>query len=292
MSASHTRLNITAGIASSTVALTLVALKLWALGETGALSIAASLVDSGLDLMVSLTGLAAIVYAARPPDEDHPFGHSSAEDLAALGQSLFILLAAAVIGTAAARRLLTDSPPELASEGRGMIVMAISIVLTLALVLWQRYVATRTGNRVVRADSLHYVGDLIPNIGAILSLWAASRFGLTAVDSVVAIGASGVLIVGALSIGRGAWNALMDREADPQIVRDIERLAANWPGIDAYHDLRTRTAGSKIFVNIHVEIDGRLTLTEAHDIGAGLRHAIIDRYPQADVIIHHDPVRY
>lgn len=292
MSASHTRLNITAGIASSTVALTLVALKLWALGETGALSIAASLVDSGLDLMVSLTGLAAIVYAARPPDEDHPFGHSSAEDLAALGQSLFILLAAAVIGTAAARRLLTDSPPELASEGRGMIVMAISIVLTLALVLWQRYVATRTGNRVVSADSLHYVGDLIPNIGAILSLWAASRFGLTAVDSVVAIGASGVLIVGALSIGRGAWNALMDREADPQIVRDIERLAANWPGIDAYHDLRTRTAGSKIFVNIHVEIDGRLTLTEAHDIGAGLRHAIIDRYPQADVIIHHDPVRY
>ena len=292
MSASHTRLNITAGIASSTVALTLVALKLWALGETGALSIAASLVDSGLDLMVSLTGLAAIVYAARPPDEDHPFGHSSAEDLAALGQSLFILLAAAVIGTAAARRLLTDSPPELASEGRGMIVMAISIVLTLALVLWQRYVATRTGNRVVRADSLHYVGDLIPNIGAILSLWAASRFGLTAVDSVVAIGASGVLIVGALSIGRGAWNALMDREADPQIVRDIERLAANWPGIDAYHDLRTRTAGSKIFVNIHVEIDGRLPLTEAHDIGAGLRHAIIDRYPQADVIIHHDPVRY
>ncbi|WP_116134960.1 cation diffusion facilitator family transporter [Tropicimonas sp. IMCC34043] len=292
MTTELTRLNITAGIASTSVALTLVALKLWALAETGALSIAASLVDSGLDLMVSLAGLAAMIYAARPPDDDHTFGHSSAEDLAALGQSVFILIAAGVIGTAAARRLLSDTPPELAAEGRGMLVMAISILLTLALVVWQRYVARRTGSRVVSADSLHYVGDLIPNIGAIVSLWAAQRFGLGAIDSVVAIGAAGILAVGAINIGSGAWDALMDRNADPEIIRGIEDLARSWPGIEGFHDLRTRTAGSKIFVNIHVEIDGRLPLTIAHDIGAGLRHAILDRYPQTDVIIHHDPVRY
>ena len=85
-----TRLNVSAGLASVTVAGTLVALKLWALAATGALSVAASLADSAMDLMVSLGGLAAMIYAARPPDEDHAFGHTSAEDLAALGQSLFI----------------------------------------------------------------------------------------------------------------------------------------------------------------------------------------------------------
>ncbi|HBR99401.1 MAG TPA: hypothetical protein DD979_18790 [Gammaproteobacteria bacterium] len=82
---SHKKLNLSAGMASVSVALVLVGLKLWALGQTGALSVAASLADSAMDLMVSLGGLAAIWYAARPADEDHAFGHTSAEDLAALG---------------------------------------------------------------------------------------------------------------------------------------------------------------------------------------------------------------
>ena len=130
-------LNLSAGIASVTVAVTLVALKLWALGATGALSVAASLADSALDLMVSLGGLAAIAYAAKPADEDHAFGHSSAEDLAALGQSAFILVSAGVIGWAAAARLLSGTATELAAEGRGIAVMVVSLLLTAALVLWQ-----------------------------------------------------------------------------------------------------------------------------------------------------------
>ena len=92
-----TRLNISAGLLSVTVAAVLVAAKLWALAETGSLAVAATLADSALDLMMSLGGLAAIAYAAKPADDDHNFGHTSAEDLAALGQSLFILVSAAVI---------------------------------------------------------------------------------------------------------------------------------------------------------------------------------------------------
>ncbi|ALG89276.1 MULTISPECIES: cation diffusion facilitator family transporter [Actibacterium] len=281
-------MNLSAGVASVAVAFVLVLLKLWALGETHALSVAASLADSALDLMVSLGGLAAIFYAARPPDEDHSFGHSSAEDLAALGQSLFILVSAAVIGWAAFRRLLSDAPVALADEGRGIIVMTASIALTLGLVLWQRRVARTTGSKIVKADSLHYLGDLIPNIGAILALWAASRFGLTQVDSVVAMGAAVMLAVGALGIGKGAWDALMDRAASPEIIADIERIAANWPRVRGYHDLQTRTSGSKLFVNLHIELDGNQTLTEAHAISASLKRAIVKAYPRADVIIHKD----
>lgn len=286
-----TRLNLSAGLASVAVALLLVGLKLWALGETGALSIAASLADSAMDLMVSLGGLAALVYAARPADADHAFGHTSAEDLAALGQSLFILASAAVIAWAAVRRLLSDTPTALAAEGRGIVVMALSIVVTLALVLWQRRVAGRTGSRVVRADSLHYLGDLLPNLGAILSLWVSARYGLFQVDAVVALGAALMLAVGAASIFKGAWDALMDRGADPELVEGIAAIARGFPGVKGFHDLKTRTAGSQVFVNLHIELDGNLSLTEAHDIGAGLRHAIMDAYPQADVIIHKDPVR-
>jgi len=283
-------MNLSAGLASALVAVTLVALKLWALGETHALSVAASLADSAMDLMVSLGALAAIWYASRPADDDHRFGHTSAEDLAALGQSLFILVSAGIISWAAIARLLSGEVAPIVSHEKGMIVMGASIVLTIALVLWQRRVANKTGSRVVKADSLHYLGDLIPNIGAIASLWAASWFGMEQIDSVVAIGAAVMLAVGAVRIFKGAFDALMDRSADSDLVVGIEDIARDWPGVHGFHDLKTRTAGSVIFVNMHIELDGRQSLDEAHAIGAGLRRAILKAYPQTDVMLHKDPV--
>lgn len=288
---SNTRLNLSAGVASVCVAIILVALKLWAFSETQALSIAASLADSALDFIVSLGALIAIYYAARPADEDHAFGHTSAEDLAALAQSVFILMSASVIAWAAIRRLLSDTPATLTAEGRGMVVMAASIVLTLALILWQRHVARKTGSRVVAADSLHYLGDLLPAAGAILSLWASSQFNLIYIDSVVALGAAALLAVGALRIGKGAWDALMDRSASPALIAKIEEITRDHPGVHGFHDLRTRHSGSTVFVNLHVELDGNQTLNDAHSISADLKHAIRLAYPQCDVIIHQDPVR-
>lgn len=287
----HTRLNISAGLASVSVATILVLAKLWAFEHTGALSIATSLVDSGLDLVMALGGLMAIYYAARPPDDDHSFGHTSAEDLAALGQSAFILLSSAVIAWSAVRRLLAPTPIEVQFESRGIIVMVFSILLTAALVLWQRRVAKRTGSKVVAADSLHYVGDLIPNLGAIIALIAASAFDLHRIDSVVALGAAGMLAIGALRIGKSAFDALMDRAAPQDTITTIEAIAANEPGVRGYHDLKTRMAGSKVFVHLHIELDGDQSLREAHDIGKSLKAKICAAIPNCDVIIHKDVAR-
>lgn len=283
------RLNQSAAIASVSVAVLLVALKLWALGETGALSVAASLADSVMDLIVSLAGLAAVTYAARPPDEDHTFGHTSIEDLVAFVQSLFLLVSAGAIGTTAVRRL-SQGTGELASEGAGIAIMSVSIVVTLALVLWQRHVARVTNSRVIKADSLHYISDLVPNIGAIVSLWASASLGMPQIDSIVALAAAAMLVVGAFRIGSGAWHALMDRAADPKLIAGIKEISTKEPGILGVHDIKTRTAGARVFVNMHVEIDGTLSLREAHDIGERLHQSITTHYPEADVIIHHDPV--
>lgn len=285
-----TKLNLSAGLLSVAVALVLVVAKLWALGQTGSLAVAATLADSAMDLMMSLGGLVAIAYAAKPADEDHNFGHTSAEDLAALGQSIFILISASVIAAAAIFRLLDDTVTLPERETQGMIVVAFSIVVTLGLVMWQQRVAAQTGNAVVKADSLHYLGDLIPNIGAILALWASAQFGLGQVDSVVALGAAALLAVGAVRIGKSAWDALMDRQADPDMIAGIAAIAGGFGGVHGFHDLKTRRAGSQVFVNLHIELDGTQTLDEAHAIGAALRRAIIAAYPRADVLIHKDPV--
>jgi len=282
------RLTVQAGLASVAVAAVLVALKIWALMATGALSIAASLADSALDLIMSMAAAAALIYAAQPADEDHAFGHTSAEDLAALAQSCFIALSAGVIGWAAGTRLLAPVPPMLRDEGLGMSVMAVSVTLTLALVWWQGRVAKRTGSRVIAADRLHYIGDLLPGIGAIFALWVSAEWGVSGVDAWVALIAAAVMLVGAAKIGKGAFDALMDRRADPAVIAGIAAMASGWPGVRGHHDLKTRTAGRRIFVHLHIELDGDLPLREAHAIGAALRRAILKAYPQTDVIIHKD----
>jgi len=286
----NARLNLSAGIASVSVALALIALKLWGFAVTGALSMAASLVDNALDLLVSLGALVAIIYAARPPDDDHAFGHTSAEDLAALFQSLVVLGSAVAIAAFAAMRLVAQSPTRLQAEGAGIAVMILSILLTAALVLWQRHVARRTGNRVVAADSLHYLSDLLPAIGTLAALWASSRWGISQVDTVVALAAAGWLAWNGVKIGLGAWHSLMDRSAPTEVLERIGAIVEAWPGARGWHDLRTRTAGSRLFISLHVEIEGTLSLNEAHAIADGLEHALRDAFGDAWVIIHTDPV--
>lgn len=285
------RLNLAAARASVGVAVTLILVKLWAVWMTGALSVVASLADSALDLIMSLGAMLAVGYAARPADDDHAFGHTSVEDLTAFLQSLVLSVAAIGLVIGAVTRLTAAEHPPLAAEGAGIAAMAISMVLTLALVLWQGHVAKRTGNRVIAADRLHYLADLLPALGAIAALLASRLWGFWQLDAIVALIAAAVLARGAWTIGRDAWDALMDRRADPEIVAGIAGLADNWPGVRGWHDLKTRTAGSRIFVNLHIELDGDQSLHDAHAIGAGLRRAILDRWPQTDVIIHKDVAR-
>jgi ferrous-iron efflux pump FieF len=281
-------LNLSAGVASVCVAVTLVALKAWALWTTGALTIAASLADSAIDLVASLAALASVAYAARPADDDHTFGHSAIEDLFALAQSVLVAGSAGLIAWTAIARI--GDGTRLSAEGAGLAVMLLALVLTGALVLWQQRVVARTGSRVVAADRMHYLSDLLPGLAAVVALIASLVWGVAWPDTVLSLGASAFLLYGAVRIGREAFDALMDREASPETVATVRRIAASQEGIAGFHDLRTRRSGSQLFVQLHVEIDGDRTLNEAHAIGAHLRRRIREVLPQADVIVHKDPV--
>lgn len=266
-------------------------LKLWAFWQTGSLSIAASLADSALDLMTSLGLLAALLYAAKPADEDHAFGHTSAEDLAALGQALLIALSAFGIGGTALRRLWLGNVPALQAEALGLWVMALSLAATFSLVLWQSWALRRVQNRIIAADRLHYLTDLLPGIGALIALFASLSWGIFWLDPAIGLVAALFLLAAAWRLGRGAFDALMDRRADPALLAEVAEIAGAWPGVRGFHDLKSRTAGSRVFVQIHIELDGAQTLSAAHDIGAGLRRAILARFPQLDVIVHKDVFR-
>ena len=285
---SKTRLNVSAGAASVGVALLLVAAKGWAWAATGSLSVAASLIDSGLDLLVSLANFGAILYAAKPADEDHRFGHHSIEDIAALAQALMVAGAALVLGWNGVSRLAAPQP--LAAEAAGIAVMGFSIGITLALVWWQRRVARATGSKVVAADSLHYLSDLLPAAGGIAALAASALFGVAQLDSAISLVAAAVLLRGAWKIGADAFAALMDRAAPEEVESRIAAVVRNFPEIAGFHDLKTRVSGARTFVQLHIELDGELSLNDAHAIGARLRLAILEAVPGCEVLIHKDPI--
>ncbi|MCL5776033.1 cation diffusion facilitator family transporter [Limibaculum sp. FT325] len=285
--ASH-RLNRIAGATAILTALVLVAIKGWAWLATGSLSVATSVVDSALDLLTSAANFAAIIYAARPPDAEHQFGHDAIEDVAALGQALIVAGSALAIGWNAMARLI--EPVALASESAGIAVMVVSLGITAALVLFQRYVARRTGSRVIAADALHYLSDALPAGAAILALGASGWLGIAWLDPVLSIFAACVLMRGAWGIAAEAFAGLLDRELDPRQIERIAAIARATPGLAGFHDLKTRRSGSRVYIQIHVEIDGTRSLHEAHAIGATLRHHLLAEFPRAEVIVHKDPV--
>lgn len=149
----------------------------------------------------------------------------------------------------------------------------------------------RTGSKVVAADSLHYIADLIPNIGAVIALAVSSVFAFPQLDSIIAILAALILLNGSARIGAAAFNALMDRSASPDTMAKLAEIIDCFPGLHGYHDLKTRTAGATLFVQVHIELDGAQSLRDAHEISKGLKRAIREKYPQADVIIHQDLAR-
>jgi ferrous-iron efflux pump FieF len=134
------------------------------------------------------------------------------------------------------------------------------------------------------------MSDMLPTLGAMAALAASSRFGVRWLDPAVALATCLLLVTGAGRIGLAAWNALMDRAAEPELLAEVGRIVGGHPGVRGFHDLRTRTAGERVFVQVHLELDGSQSLKDAHAISASVRRALLEALPNADVIIHQDPV--
>jgi len=273
--------------ASVATALVLIAAKVIAYLLTDSVSLLSTLLDSLLDAAASLINLVAVHHALTPADREHRFGHGKAEPLAALGQSAFIIGSAVFLLVQAANRLV--SPQPVTHAGIGLGVMAFSIAATLLLVIFQRFVIRRTGSLAIKADSLHYASDLIVNTSVVVALILVTVYGWQRVDPVFGGGIALYIIYTAWRIARSALDMLMDRELPDEERTRIRGIALTHPGVRAVHDLRTRAAGPTVFVQLHLEVDGTLTLFEAHTIADAVENEIRTAYPDAEVIIHEDP---
>lgn len=273
--------------ASVATAILLVGLKTWAWLASGSVSLLASLVDSLTDSMASIVNLFAVRLALRPADDNHPFGHGKAESLSALAQSAFIGGSAVFLLLNAVERLLHPQP--LQQTTLGIAVMLVSLLLTLALVLFQRWVLRRAQSQAVSADSLHYVTDFASNIVVLVALVLAA-WGWQRADAVLALLLGGWIFWSAAKIAIEAVNTLMDKALSPADIARIEAAALAVPGVLGIHDLRTRLSGARHFIQMHIDLDARLNIVEAHDIAVAVAAQIRALFEEAEVIVHQDPV--
>jgi ferrous-iron efflux pump FieF len=273
--------------ASISVAGVMVLVKLVAWLLTGSVSLLSSLLDSLLDAAASLVNLIAIHQALTPADREHRFGHGKAEPLASLGQSAFITGSAVLLIIQGLQHLLTPAP--VTNTGIGIAVMVFAIVVTFALVRYQQHIIKRTGSLVVSSDELHYRSDLILNAAVIVSLAATNVLGWPYVDPLFGIAIGLWIIYGAWKVARKAIVQLMDQELPDDARARIRQIALAHPQVRSVHDLRTRAAGPDAFVQIHLEMDGDLSLRDAHRVSDAVEADILNAFPQAEVMIHQDP---
>lgn len=264
----------------------LIVVKLVVWLTTGSVALLASLLDSLMDAAASVVNLLAVRYSLQPADEEHRFGHGKAESLAGLAQSAFIAGTAVLLLVEAVDRLLHPQPIKGVAQGIG--VMVFATLATLVLIAVQRHVIRRTGSLAIRADSFHYAMDLFTNMAVILALGLAS-WGVTWADPVFGLGLGVVILAGAYGIGREAVDHLMDRELGEEAQQEIARIALEHAQVRAVHELRTRQAGQTRFIQMHLELDGSMTLARAHRIGDEVADRIRAGFPGADVLIHQDP---
>lgn len=266
----------------------LVVVKIIAWLATDSLALMSSLVDSGMDMLASLTNFFAIRYALVPPDEEHRFGHGKVEYIGGMGQAVFIAITAGFVLSEGVFRLMRPVPVESSAIGLG--VMVLSMLVTVGIIYFQKQAIDATDSTAVKADYLHYAMDLFSNFAVLVALVLVWAFDWLWADPLFAILVSLYILKGAYDIGKISFNHLMDREFEDDEREAIKHAVRAVEGVKGMHDLKTRRSGLLSFIQLAIYVDGKITLEAAHDITEAAERAVAKLYPHAEVFIHTDPL--
>jgi ferrous-iron efflux pump FieF len=280
-------LNVRAAFASISVALLLLGMKAWAVWATGSTAMLGSLADTALDLVASLATLAGVWIAAQPADANHRFGHGKAEALAAMFQVVLISISAVGLAARAVQQWIGGGRTAEAQDG--IMVSAIAIAATLALLAYQRVVIARTGSLAIVTDHVHYQSDLLLNLAVIAALALDQYADIPGADPVFALGIAAWLGWSAWRASQTAIEQLMDHEWPEAKRQRFVEIAARQPELEHLHDLRTRTSGDRDFVQFHVDLPGSMTVARSHAIIDRVERALCREFPNLELLIHIDP---
>lgn len=268
---------------------TLIVLKVVAGVITGSIAIITEAVHSSIDLIASVVAYFSVRKADEPADEDHPYGHAKVENLAAALEGVLILVGAGIIVYESIRRLA--HAPEVESLGIGIGVIAFSGV---ANVLVSRYLyrqARATDSAALEGDAAHLSTDAMTSFGVLGGLVLVQVTGAQVLDPIAALLVAVAIIWSGVRIVTRSSRVLVDEALPAEELAAIRAVVEGHdaPEVAGFHKLRARRGGSRRYVDLHVQFRAGTTLVRAHEVAHELQHGILDRLPDADVLIHLEP---
>lgn len=275
---------IAVAAALATIALKVVAW--WLTGSVGLLSDAA---EGIVNLVAALIAVFVLNLAESPADREHPFGHGKAEYFGAGVEGVLILLAAFTIVWTAVGRLIDPAPLE--NLGVGLVVSLVAAAINLAVALLLIRVGTEHNSITLEADGRHLLTDVWTSVGVVVGVALVALTGWERLDPLVALAvAANIVVSGAVLIGRSS-GGLMDRAVDAETLAAIEEQLERYRrrGV-VFHALRTRRAGRRNFVAVHVLVPGGWTVQRGHDLLEQVEGDIARVVPTASVFTHLEPV--
>jgi len=273
---------------SLAVAMILVVVKLVAWIVTGSVALLSSAMDALVDTAASLATFFGVRYAERPPDHDHRFGHGKGEAVAGFTQATLLAGAALALAAQSAERLFFPEPIQLIGLGLGVIL--VSLAAATGLVIMQTIVVRRTGSTAIAADRAHYATDIAVNLAVLVALGVTWLTGWERTDPVFALAISAYMLWNSRGIALDALKQLLDHELSGGERQRISDTVLACPDVRGVHDLRTRHAGDRIFVEFHLEVDGHLTIDEGHTVGDAAEASVRRLFPSiVEVTAHLEP---
>ena len=277
-----------ASIASLLVASTLIVLKYYGWVTTTSVSLLGSLVDSLIDFLASVFVFVAISYSILPADAKHRFGYGKSEGLAAFVQSLLIGISGIYVCFEAIKRLL--NPSQINQPSTAIWIILVSIVLTLALVMYQKYVVKKSKSIAIESDRYHYLTDTYINLSVLFSIAITGWTRFVFIDALVGLLISGVILYTSVTLLKKSFKILLDQEIQSDDRDRIREIALDHPKVLGFHDLRTRDTGRKYIIQFHLELDPNMSLLESHEITDEVTDNVLKLYPDSELIIHTDPL--
>jgi cation diffusion facilitator family transporter len=246
-------------------------------------------IESCADLVSTVVVWSGLRISARPPDENHPFGHGKAESLAGLLVGIAILGAALFIGTHSVLEILT---PHHAPRPWTLLVLIAVIGTKEALYRWVHAVGDRIHSTALKSDAIHHRADAITSVAALfgISLALLGGEGWEAADDWAALLACGIIVYNGCRILRRALAEVMDEAAPGDVEAEIRRIALRHDAVLAIEKCRIRKSGLGLWMDIHVLVDGELSVREGHRIGHAVQDALVEsELPIHDVVVHVEP---
>ena len=278
-----------ATIISSSTATLLIVIKLFIGILSGSVAVLASAIDSVLDLIVSAFNYFAITKAEQPANKKFNYGKGKIEALAAVIEGTVITVSGLFIFYSAIKKAIYHEPLEHLENS--IIVMIVSLVLTIALVLFLNYVAKKTRSMVVKSDALHYKTDVLSNGAILVSLILIQVTGFELIDSIMGVVISIYIIHSAYEIIKDGVYILLDASLDEEIVEGIKNIILGEKEISDFHYLKTRKSANTNFVDVHLVFSPGISLMRAHHAGDRIEEKIKELIPDGEwvIIAHLDP---